>query len=136
MLKQYLKDIAASVARFKELHHERYWMEEEQQWRWEHFKTPRRVVCAANRYGDYIVTGMRHYCVVMNMQIDSVGGLDVLHHYARTCDHDEAKNYEQGFIDQYGNFLDRSTAYIMAKENGQLLDGVGRPHTLFSEDVW
>lgn len=42
----------------------------------------------------------------------------------------------QGFITTRNRFVDRSTAYEIAKAAGQLLDGVGRPPHLFSEDVW
>ena len=50
-----------------------------------------------------------------------------------------AKVLEQGFMDEKRNFITRSNAFKIAKENGQLLE---RPingyqgSDLFSEDLW
>lgn len=46
--------------------------------------------------------------------------------------------YEQGFVDEEGKFYDRKEAFIIAKENGQMLDpnDPWAPPTLLSEDLW
>lgn len=89
---------------------------------------PKRfVVCAANKYGHYIFTGVRHFCPVMcfNMAHYDIKGLR--NEYGDV----------QGFIDQYGVFMDRKEAAIVAAEAGQL-DRYGdvKPDVLFSEDLY
>lgn len=85
-----------------------------------------RIVCAANKNKktEKIVCGARHFDKLMLHSIieDPQGSwLD--------C--------EQGFVDQYGNFLNREEAYIIAQRQGQLM-----PHkshitgTLYSEDLY
>lgn len=66
---------------------------------------PRFVVCAALRQGDVIVAGARHFDKVMLSQIALMN---------------LPKKWEQGFIDQYGNFLTRSEAWIVADHRGQI----------------
>lgn len=98
--------------------------------RWEHFDVKRRVVCAANRYGDFVVTGIRHHCPVMRQQIDLIG-LNNLRHYAGDT------GEEQGFVDQYGNYLTREEAMVIAQKRGQVtIGGTHDPKTLFSEDLY
>lgn len=89
---------------------------------------PKRfVVCAANKYGPYIFTGVRHFCPVMvfNMTGYNIPKLRI--------EHGEV----QGFIDQHGVFMDRKEAAIVAAEAGQL-DRYGdvKPDVLFSEDLY
>lgn len=98
--------------------------------RWIKYGVQRRVVCAANNYGGYIVTGARHFCPIMHMQIDSVGE-ELLLALAGGFD-----NTQQGFIDQYGLFMDREEAFIVAKEAGQVLDRHEWGTTLFSESLY
>ena len=44
---------------------------------------------------------------------------------------------EQGFVTSTGRYVGRKEAYMIAKEAGQLKDGVGdAPPDLYSEDVW
>lgn len=83
-----------------------------------------RVVCAANRYtvlipetGDeyFVVTGARHYDTWMHQQIDAID------EYFWSC----KKTEEQGFIDNRGNFLSREDAWVLAKQNNQILRRVG-----------
>ncbi|BEG72485.1 hypothetical protein RVBP21_1130 [Pseudomonas phage BRkr] len=111
-----IKIIEAAVRKHKETLRERCWIEDDEDgftgWRWDKYNKTRYIVCAANRYKDYIVTGSRHYCVSMNAQIDLIG-MDALRAYA-------ADDYEQGFIDQYGVFWSRSDALEHVKKTGQL----------------
>jgi len=87
----------------------------------------RSVVCAANKYGDLVFIGVRHFCPVMqfNMRTHDIPGL------RRT------RGEVQGFIDQFGVFMDRKEAAIVAKESGQLARyGDNFPEVLFSEDLY
>lgn len=99
-------------------------------WRWIKYNRELRLVCAANRYKDLIFTGVRHSCPIMTTSQAMFGGLDVLHEYANG-------DNEQGFIDQYGTFYNRSEALALAKSNGQLLypDNVTLTE-LFSEGLY
>lgn len=87
----------------------------------------RSVVCAANKYGDLVFTGVRHFCPVMVFNMK---------HYdlpALRKEHGEL----QGFIDQHGVFMDRREAAIVAKQSGQLARyGDVFPEVLFSEDLY
>lgn len=96
-----------------------------------------RIVCAANKYvfelhygevEELIICGARHYDKVMNSVIKKI-------------DHQYWKNKVeevQGFIDRYGKFLTREEAYIIAKENGQIIRECGNPNSveLFSEHLY
>ena len=84
----------------------------------------RVVVCAANLVEGTIVCGVRHWDGIMCDVVD-IKGLNDIEHI-------------QGFVDNYGNFLTRKEAYLVAKEAGQL----GPEHMgyedslLFSEDLY
>lgn len=93
----------------------------------ENLPVQRRVVCAANRYDDVIVTGARHFDSVMHKQLAALGKR------YRT------QKAEQGFIDQFGVFMDRKEALAVAVFAGQV--NTVRPksapaHLLFSEDLY
>lgn len=84
------------------------------------------VVCAANRYGDLIIPSARHHDKLMNKIIMAIGELSKL-------------DSEQGFINQFGEFLTREEAMIVAKEAGQKINirGCGGSNvTLFSEGLY
>lgn len=98
--------------------------------RWVKYGVTRRVVCAANNYGGYIVTGARHYCPVMHMHLQAIGE-DLLLEFCGGYD-----SVQQGFIDQWGVFMDREEAYVVAKQAGQLLDRHEWGETLFSESLY
>lgn len=87
----------------------------------------RSVVCAANRYGDLIFVGVRHFCPVMqfNMRSHDIPALR------------RERGEEQGFIDQHGVFMTRREAALVAKASGQLDRYNGFvPEVLFSEDLY
>ena len=83
------------------------------------------VVCAANRAANGIIfCGARHCDSVMRGQASALGmtlGFS-----------------EQGFINQFGEFLTREEALHIVKENGQLFDEKrnGSKTELFSEGLY
>lgn len=87
------------------------------------------IVCAALRLRGvdfcHLIIGPRHYDPVMRAQIEA-GGNKAGWRMA-----------EQGFIDQFGNFLTREEAYIVAKKNGQIKYRCGGDdEKLFSENLY
>ena len=93
--------------------------------RWEYYGVQRRIAQAAYNYNGYIVTGTRHSCPIMEMQIMMME--EVLKEW---CGGDRMV---QGFTDQYGNFLTRKEAYSIAKAAGQIIREDVCPGTLYSE---
>lgn len=89
----------------------------------------RRVVCAACRQGDLILAGARHFDTVMRAQLEAITG-----------DCKLAGPWEQGFIDQWGVFMDRKEAMRVAMAAGQPVDierGCGGDSgTLYSEGLY
>lgn len=97
-------------------------------------KVARRVVCAANKYEtrlqpseSVVFIGVRHFCPVMRQN---------MFHYREML---KRETEVQGFVDQFGVFMDRNEALLVAKEAGQL--NVARIKTwpedqLFSEDLY
>lgn len=87
----------------------------------------RVVVAAATRYRDLVVVSARHFDLLMHQQIQQLGMVK------------EFRTGEQGFIDQFGEFMNRFEALDVAKAAGQL--NTRRPKTppedrLFSEDIY
>ena len=68
-------------------------------------KPPQIVVCAAILVGDVVVCGARHCDKVMRKQAEAMGI--------------KLNNAQQGFIDQFGDFLTREEAMKIVKQNGQ-----------------
>lgn len=95
------------------------------------FQKRQKVVCAAIQLKDgLVVTGARHFCPTMVAQLERIKNLDDPIGFAATS--------EQGFIDQWGNFLTRQQAYVIAERQDQF-KGEGAPHTkgcLYSEDLY
>lgn len=91
-------------------------------------ETPQPViVCAALRFGDFIVTGPRHYDSTMRSQIKAARSVLP-----------EVKP-DQGFVDQFGAFYDRKEALIIAEAANQInvRREKGFPKDeLFSEDLY
>ena len=88
----------------------------------------RRVVCAAILVNDHLVCGPRHFDATMRVHLDLI---------------DEpysSANVAQGFIDQFGVFMDRKEAMQVAKDAGQPIDierGCGGDETtLYSEGLY
>ncbi len=84
-------------------------------------KPIRMVVCAANRYGPMMVLGPRHFDPTMHAHIAL--------HKALMKHPEMSRNRwsisEQGFIDQWGIFMTREEAWVVALAAGQVRYG---PH--------
>jgi hypothetical protein len=94
----------------------------------------RFVVCAAVKYGQVIIAGARHFDMIMHSQLDRMNE-------DRLIESDGLGEYEEGFIDQFGVFMDRSEAYKIALAGGQLnkrrlKSGNQGSTELFSEDLY
>ena len=97
-----------------------------------------RIVCAANKfvikYSEneqeiLIIAGVRHWDAIMR------GVWDTLDDYIISCI--DRNKEEQGFLDQFNNFLTRKEAYIIAKEKGQIIRDLGyETNELFSEHLY
>lgn len=82
-----------------------------------------RIVCAAIRLkSGHIITSARHFDMLMRKQIDR----------CRLTIRDS----EQGFIDQWGNFLNRQEAWVIAERQKQIRKRTGQHGTLYSEDLY
>lgn len=130
-----LKLVEHAAKYANETYMERVWIENDKDgftgWRWDKFGVEPYIVCAANRYRDFIVTGSRHFSVPMLMTMELVG-MDALHAYAGGVDKEE-----QGFIDQYGKFWNRRDAYALCIKQGRpLLEAGGSKSQLFSEHIY
>lgn len=71
-----MEDLKQLVEHFQNRVLGNYWMRDDegnQIERWRYYGIQRRIAQAACNYGGYIVTGTRHYCPLMCLQIDSVG---------------------------------------------------------------
>ena len=84
----------------------------------------RIVVCAANRMPDgHLLIGARHWDKLMCQQADKLGY--------------KGGNEEQGFIDQFGDFMSRDEALEVASKNGQRLKRpIDTYETLYSENLY
>lgn len=98
------------------------------------FRTAQRVVvCAAmkteavprggGKKRIVLVASPRHYDEVMRGQLAALSG-------------DTVVGREQGFLDQWGNFMDRKEAAIVARASGQRLRNPNPEAELFSEDLY
>jgi hypothetical protein len=85
---------------------------------------PRQVVCAAirHRQTQQIICAPRHHHCFW-----ALGGL------SQEYPHDD---WEQGFVDQYNEFLTRAEALQLAEERGQIQRRTGGGDELFSEDLY
>lgn len=83
----------------------------------------RYIVCAANRHKStgVMLIGSRHWSKAMHQQCDMMNLDD--------------KQFEQGFIDQYDQFLNREDAKRIAIKNGQKLIGKDWG-VLYSENLY
>lgn len=84
---------------------------------------PEKIVCAAIKKDEIIITGVRHFDKIMQKQIE-VSSLD-------------RKGWEQGFVTNKLRFVSREEAWDIAQRNNQLCWGKDRPPgKLFSEDLY
>lgn len=86
----------------------------------------RRIVCAAVLYKDgTMLVGPRHFDSIMRLQ------------YKRFGIKDPESESQQGFVDQYGVFLTREEAYVVAKRQSQIIRRCGGDDgRLFSENLY
>jgi len=94
-----------------------------------HPKPPKHIVTAANRFGEVIIVGARHWDKRMRQQAEMMGGIKHLRSLGKE---------EQGFIDQFGNYHSREDAMKIVISNGQRFDkkrNGGGTSALFSEGL-
>lgn len=98
----------------------------------------RRIVCAANRHSNgLLLLGPRHWDETMRQHY---GLADLA--FRNVPEHHE---FEQGFINTWGEFFDRKTAWMIACYNDQIKRFVGNQHytdfgvygtALYSENLY
>lgn len=93
-------------------------------WKPDYSVTPQVIVCAAIHKDGRIITGARHFDGLMRGQILASEGFD----FWRSAD--------QGFVDQFGQFLTRKEAWKIAKEMNQIKKDVSIEGTLYSENLY
>lgn len=86
-------------------------------WKPDFNTTPQRIACAACRHKDgAIIVSIRHFDSFMHTTLD----------LRKQIDPDEDWfGCEQGFVDQFGNFLDRRIAWVIAAKANQIFRLVG-----------
>jgi hypothetical protein len=89
---------------------------------WERYNVQRVVSMAACIVDGHLIVGNRHFCPIMQMTIENLG-IDP---------EGEMKNGHQGFVDQYGVFMTRKEAWVVAKAAGQIKQ-VFQEGVLYSE---
>lgn len=107
-------------------------------------KTDWRVVSAANRHkpSGLIIAGSRHFDKIMRAQIFSLQGFDkenaATGKWEGMCSSVDWKDLDQGFIDNYGDFLTREEAWYLADFNGQIINKnlYGHEGWLYSENLY
>lgn len=70
----------------------------------------RVVVCAANKYGPFLYTGIRHFCPIMRQNMSSANIPALRKIWGEV----------QGFVDQHGVFMDRKESLQVATDAGQI----------------
>lgn len=78
---------------------------------WERSGTQRVVSMAANIVNGYLITGNRHFCPIMRMQLDNLALETPYEHCLAT---------DQGFVDQWGVYMTRQEAWEVALAAGQI----------------
>jgi hypothetical protein len=107
-------------------------------------KSDWRVVSAANRHkpSGLIIAGARHFDNIMRAQIFSLQGFDMDRAAAANWEgmhsSEDWKDLDQGFIDNYGDFLTREEAWHLANYNDQIIqqEQCGHEGYLFSENLY
>jgi hypothetical protein len=89
----------------------------------------RRIVCAALRAADGdVLVGIRHYSTDMRKQIQSRADGDKFNHLGEE---------DQGFVDQWGSYMTRAEAYMVADKVGQIMNHEAcTPGRLYSEGLY
>lgn len=86
-------------------------------WKPDYNITPQRIVCAACLHKDgAVIIGIRHFDDMMHTTID----------LRKEINPDEDwYGCDQGFVDQFNNFLDRREAWVIAVKANQIYRLVG-----------
>lgn len=84
----------------------------------------------------HIVLGVRHFSPDMRATLRRVYGVGfkLLGRWISKPYH--LRVVEQGFVDQYGTFYDRESAWTIAQAAGQIRQVTGSVGTLYSEDLY
>lgn len=91
----------------------------------------RRVICAAIFKGGNLILGARHFDMLMHKTIEQIGN-GKFPGFAEFM-----SDAEQGFIDQFGVFMTREEAMVLAVEKMQVLDATHiHNKELYSEDLY
>ena len=92
------------------------------------------VVCAACKYLSITLCGARHWDKVMRKQLEviNVRGKD------GNFKHLKGTDFEEGFIDQFGDFLTRKEAWDLTGETRQIIniERNGSDIELYSEGLY
>ncbi len=100
-------------------------------WKDNNIKKPQqKIVCAACSNDEIILCGARHWDKIMNKQLDAI---------KKANPELRSSKFEQGFINQFGEFLTREDAMEVVKENGQPFDierNGGSDKELYSEGLY
>ncbi len=99
-------------------------VDDKEEWKPDYNVTPRRIVCAAMLKEGRIITGARHFDKIMRAQMEASEGIK----WWKSC--------AQGFIDQFGDFLDRKEAWKIASQRRQIRKRVSCAGTLYSENLY
>lgn len=78
-----------------------------------HIDYRRRVVASANKFGEVVLVGTRHFSPAMCNQMECI-------REDRIIDAENMGKSIQGFIDQHDVFMTREEAYEVARDAGQL----------------
>ena len=90
------------------------------------------IVCAACKLGDFVAAGPRHFDDTMRRQVEAYIA-------ANGLSNDIWGDFDQGFVDQYGDFYSREEAVRIVLENKQPFDierNGGGSKWLFSEGLY
>jgi histidinol phosphatase-like PHP family hydrolase len=91
-------------------------------------KPKHRVVCAAIRAADgELLIGIRHYSADMHNQMSKRSDGDKFYHRG---------GRNQGFVDQFGVYMDRREAFDVAMKAGQIINMNACTHELYSEGIY
>ena len=106
-------------------------------WEPDYNVTPQRIVCAACKHKDGdVIIGIRHFDLLMRNTIDFRYELD---------SYESWDGCDQGFVDQFGKFLSRREAWVIAVKASQIYRLVGSQNEdsktrddveLFSENLY
>jgi hypothetical protein len=87
-------------------------------WKPDYTLTPQRIVCAANRLPDgTIIIGIRHHDTIMRDTISNRINIEPMGEPWLESD--------QGFVDQFGKWLDRKESWLIACKANQIYRYVG-----------